>query len=182
MRNEAECPGLWHWLQVITIGRRPKRTLARLVALVVICLITFTFVLIPVRVTGISMEPTYHDHSVNFINRLAYVRREPQRGDVVGVRLSPNPGAGTKIMLLKRVVGLPGEAVSFVGGHVCIDGDVQTEPYLKHVSDWEAPPTSLGPGQYYVVGDNRSMRPEEHEHGKAERAQIVGRVLFTKGP
>ena len=109
------------------------------------------------------------------------VRREPQRGDVVGLRMITNANAGRHEMLLKRVVGLPGESVSFTGGHVCVDGAVQDEAYLKSFSDWEVPPVTLGPDEYYLVGDNRSMRPDEHAHGIAKRAQIIGRVLLTKG-
>jgi signal peptidase I len=53
-------------LRVAVIGRRPKRTLARLAVLVGASAVVFKFALLPIRVTGISMEPTYHDHAVNF--------------------------------------------------------------------------------------------------------------------
>ena len=81
-------------------------------------------------------------------------------------------------MLLKRVVGLPGESVSFVRGHVCINGEEQEEPYLKFPTDWQMPARTLGPDEFYVVGDNRSMPREEHTQGAAKRRQIVGRVLW----
>jgi len=162
----------------MAIGRRPKRTLLRLAVLVVASIVTFKYVLLPIRVTGISMEPTFHDGAVNFINRLAYVRGQPQRGDVVGIRFSTNASDTFHFVLLKRVVGLPGETISFVGGHVCVNGEPQDEPYLKLPSNWNVPEKTLGPDDYYFVGDNRSMPPDWHEHGIAERARIVGRVLL----
>ena len=121
------------------------------------------------------MLPTYQERGIKFVNRLAYLRSEPQRGDVVGVQL-----AGPSIMYMKRIVGLPGETVAFHNGRVVINGVMLDEPYLKLPSDWEAPPETLTPDEYYVVGDNRSMPKELHEEGRAERWRIVGKVLLCK--
>ena len=48
------------WLRVLAIGRHPKATLTRIIVLVVTCFITFKFCLLPIRIDGISMLPTYH--------------------------------------------------------------------------------------------------------------------------
>src|SRR5277367_6731550 len=111
-------------LCIAAIGRHPKATLARIIVLVVTCVVVFKFVLLPIRVEGISMLPAYKDRSIQFINRLAYVGREARRGDVVGIRL-----AGTNVfyrtpgvMYMKRIVGMPGETVAFARGHLLIDG------------------------------------------------------------
>ncbi len=178
MPGEPPSSGFWYWLRVAAVGRRPKRTLLRLAVLVVGAVVVFKFALLPIRVVGFSMEPAFHNHAINFINRLAYVRGQPQRGDVVGIRLSTNLQATVHVMLLKRLVGLPGETISFAGGHLCINGDPQDEPYLKLPSDWNEPGKALGSNEYYFVGDNRSMPSAQHEHGVAYRSQIVGRVLF----
>jgi len=180
MPAESPTSGFWFWLHVITIGRRPKRTLVRLAVLVVAAVVLFKFVLVPIRVVGFSMEPTFHNRAVNFINRLAYVRAQPRRGDVVGLRMDPeNTNAPLQIMLLKRLVGLPGETISFSGGHLLVNGELQEEPYLKWVTNsWNEPGRFLASNEFYFVGDNRSMPPEQHEHGVACRWQIVGRVLF----
>ena len=162
-----------HWLRVLAIGRRPKATLVRIAVLVVVCFFTFKFVLLPIRIEGISMEPTYLDHQVNCVNCLAYLRHEPRRGDVVSVRL-----AGTSVMYMKRIIGLPGETVAFHGGQVFINGRLLDEPYLKKPCDWEHEPIQCGPDQYYVVGDNRSMPFEFHTQGRAERDHIVGKLFL----
>jgi signal peptidase I len=166
------------WLLAACIGRNPRTTLIRAAVLAVVCWVTFDHVLLPIRVTGISMMPTYRDHSVNLINRLAYMRHEPQRGDVVGIRLTPNDGSAPSVMYLKRIVGLPGETISFGGGHVMVDGKPLDEPYEKGPCDWNTAPVSLGPTQYFVVGDNRAMSQDEHVFGKVERSRIVGRVFL----
>ena len=162
-----------NWMRTIVIGRKPERTLVRVVILVITCFFIARFVLLPIRVQGGSMVPTYKDNGVNFVNRLAYVFSEPKRGDVVAIRL-----AGPSIMYLKRIVGLPGETVGFHEGHVVINGQVLDEPYLRFQSDWEDPPRRLGPDEYYCVGDNRSMPQDDHTEGKAKRERIMGKILL----
>lgn len=116
------------------------------------------------------MFPTYSDWGVNFVNRLAYRHTLPQRGDVVGIRM-----AGPSIMLMKRIVGMPGETIAFEHGRLIINGEEIPEPYLKHHSP--APfmnPVTLGPQEYYVIGDNRM----NSEAGRIDRGRIVGKILL----
>ena len=98
MPNETVQPVRQSWVRTVIIGRNPRLTFIRIVVLVATCLVLFKFVLLPIRVDGPSMLPTYQESSVNFVNRLAYLKREPQRGDVVAVRYS-----GRSIMLMKQI-------------------------------------------------------------------------------
>ena len=145
----------------------------RIVILVVVCFVVAKFILLPIRISGPSMLPTYSEHGVNFVNRLAYLFHEPRRGDVVAIRL-----AGPSVMFMKRIIGLPGETVTFHNGHVFINGKLLDEPYVKFPCNWEHEPRTLGPFDYYFVGDNRSMPQVDHTEGKASRDRIVGRVLL----
>ena len=81
-------------------------------------------------------------------------------------------------MLLKRIIGLPGETVAFINGHVLINGEVLDEPYEKLPCNWNLPAKQLGPDEYFVVGDNRSMLWEEHTFGRALRSQIIGKAIL----
>jgi len=166
------------WVRVVLIGRNWKLTLVRLIVLVAACFVMFRFILLPVRVEGISMQPTYKNGSVNFVNRLAYLQHGPHRGDVVGIRLSDPSIMWPSLMYLKRVIGLPGESVAFVHGAVYINGHVLSEPYEKTDYDWDLPPVKLGPTEYFVVGDNRTMPPQFHEKGRVERDHIVGKAVL----
>ena len=161
------------WLRIIAVGRNPRTTLIRILVLVAVCFVVFKFVLLPLRVSGISMEPTYHDRSINFLNRLAYLTHEPQRGDVVSIRY-----AGPHVMLMKRIVGLPGETIEFQNGKILINGEPLAEPYEKNPCDWTLPPEKIGPDEFYVVGDNREMAPADHVHGRVPRERILGKVLL----
>lgn len=173
MGSIAEGALLPDWLRIVLIGRNPERTLVRIVILVVGCLAVFKFVLLPIRVEGVSMLPNYKENAVNFVNRLPYWFHEPQRGDVVAIRL-----AGKHVMYLKRIIALPGETIAFRQGQVWINGHPLDEPYLKLPCNWEHDPEQIGSREYFVVGDNRSMDWEEHTKGKAERKRIIGKVLL----
>lgn len=166
------------WAHVVFFGRDWRFTLVRLAILVAACFLVFRFILLPVRVEGISMLPTCQNGSVNFVNRLAYVWHPPRRGDVVGIRLADFDIKRSSIMYLKRIIGLPGETVAFVNGKVLINGRPLDEPYEKKTCDWNVPPVKLAPDQYFVVGDNRSMPPQYHEYGGAWRDQIIGKLLL----
>ena len=51
------------WLSIVVMGRNPKVTLIRVAALIVTFIIVVKFILLPIRVEGISMLPTYKDRS-----------------------------------------------------------------------------------------------------------------------
>ena len=180
MEEDAKSFRLPGWLRAALIGRNPKRTVVRIVVLVVTCFVVFSFVLLPIRVKGPSMLPTYQDGGVNFVNRLAYLRSGPKRGDVVAIRLSNSSTLYPSVMFMKRIIGLPGETVQFHEGHVLINGKNLEEPYLKRPCDWEGPPKPVAFGHYYVVGDNRSMPEDSHEEGRTTRDRIVGKIFLCK--
>jgi signal peptidase I len=161
------------WVRRIVIGRNPRFTLLRVAIWVIGLFLISRYVLLPVRVDGVSMLPTYRERGVNLVSRLAYLFHPPRRGDVVGIKL-----AGAHVMLMKRIIALPGETLEFREGRAVINGEVLPEPYLKLPCNWETPPLKIEPGEYYVVGDNRSMDFHLHTQGRAWRNQIIGKVLL----
>lgn len=135
--------------------------------------ITFGWLLTPTRVSGISMEPTYRDAGLNLVNRLIYGVRAPRRGDIVAIRL-----AGPHVLYIKRIVGLPTERVAIVDGVVHINGVPLAEPYVSSRQPWNYEEVTVGPGEYFVIGDNRGMQMRNHEFGRVDRRRIIGTLLF----
>ena|ERR1043165_3526616 len=162
-----------NWASRIIIGRNPRMTLVRVLVWVAALFLVSRFVLVPVRIEGISMLPTYKENGIKFVNCLAYIRHPPQRGDIVAIKM-----AGRSIMLCKRIVALPGETIAFHEGHLKINGEVMQEPYVKGPCNWELLPEQVGSDEYYFVGDNRSMDYEQHTQGRAERQRILGKVVL----
>ena len=160
-------------LQRILVGRNPKRTLFRALILAACAAFLFGYVLVPVRISGVSMEPTYHDGGLNLINRPLYLLREPRRGDVVAVGTT-----GWHIMYCKRIIALPGETLAIRRGTVFINGQPLDEPYVKARDPWEVAPVQLSGDEVFVIGDNRGMDQELHVFGKVERRKLLGPMLW----
>lgn len=145
----------------------------RILSLGAVSVVTFGWILLPVRTEGVSMMPTYRSGSLNLVNRLAFAMRSPERGDIVAIRL-----AGPHAVYIKRIIGLPGERIAIIDGNVRVNGEPLDEPYVRNRSAWTLPEVQLGSDEYFLVGDNRGMREEEHDFGRANRSRILGKVLF----
>ena len=59
-----------------------------------------------------------------------------------------------------------------------VNGQTLEEPYVKLPCDWDSPPVKVGEGEYFVVGDNRSMAKSGHTMGRAPFGRIVGKALL----
>ena len=155
-------------------GRAPRATLIRVGILVAVSVVVFGWILMPVRTQGISMLPLYETDGLRFFNRLTYAWREPRRGDIVAIQV----GAG-EVVYVKRIVGLPGERVRIEAGNVVVNGQPVDEPYVRYrTHGWDLEEIALGPDEFFVVGDNRSMRIEQHTLGLVHRRRIVGTMAW----
>jgi signal peptidase I len=154
-------------LRRLCFGSNPNRTLSRMLVWTAATLVLFHYMLVPIKVTGASMTPTYRDGSVNFINRLSYTKHPPRRGDVVVLQDGMD-------LILKRVIAVPGERVSLERGVFYINGRPLQDQFSKWRVHWEVDPVTLGANEYFVIGDNRTCSM----FGKFERNAILGKVVF----
>jgi signal peptidase I len=149
------------------------RFLIRICLVAILACLFFGYVLIPIRIQGTSMEPTYRNGGSNFCWKLHYLFSELKRHDVVAVRF-----AGNKVMLLKRVVALEGEQIEFKDGRLFVDEKELSEPYVVYPCNWNLPPRRVEKGCVYVVGDNRSMPLEQHYFGQTTIKRVIGVPLW----
>jgi signal peptidase I len=159
-------------LREILIGKSASRSLIRGLCVAVLLLVGSRVLLVPVRAHGISMLPTYEEGQFVFVNRLAYRFSPLKRGDVVAITL--NDGGA---VLVKRIIALPGETVRIDAGQVFIDGAPLDEPYLRYFIAWDMEDGTVGADEVFVIGDNRSMRLENHDFGFAHQNRILGRAI-----
>jgi len=157
----------------LVFGSNPRRTAVRVLVLAAVSFITFKWVLMPIRAEGISMLPTYRSGSLNLVNRLSFTYGKPERGDVIGIRL-----AGPHVLYVKRIVALPGERFSMIKGQAYINGVPFIETYVRERRQWDIPEVTLTAREYFVIGDNRSMRASDHDFGRVDISRIVGKVVF----
>jgi signal peptidase I len=152
-----------------------------------------------------SMEPQLTAGDRVVVSRLAYDLHDPRRGDIVVFDDPTQVDAGdepfiviragrdaleavglvrpTEKELIKRVVGLPGEEVSAVGGVVHIDGRPLQEPYLPEgtvTSDFAA--IQVAEGHVFVMGDNRTNSKDSRVFRGVPVDSVVGRAIVTVWP
>jgi signal peptidase I len=162
-------PG-YPWYVRIIVGRNPLYTLFRAMVWAVLILVLFKVVFVGIRVRGQSMEPNFHESQIHVINRLAYRRHPPRRGDVVAFRADE-----FNALILKRVIGMPGETVSIHGGgDIFINGKLLEEPYPTKGHTNYRGSTTLEPNQYFLFGDNREISERYFKYDY----QLLGKLVF----
>jgi signal peptidase I len=145
---------------------------------VLIALLIHVFLAQATRVYGQSMQPNLHTNERLVIEKLSYRFHGPRHGDVVVLH---DPSGGSEL-LIKRVIGLPGERVTVADGRVFIDGVVLEEPYLNQETQGNGRSWLVPPLQVFVMGDNRQASRDSRSFGTVGRDQIIGRALFRYWP
>ncbi len=161
-----------------TLGHWLREVLETIIPAVIIALVINLFLAQATQVYGQSMEPNLHHSQRLVVEKISYRFHGPRRGDVVVLK-SPQNGSE---LLIKRVIGLPGETVTIHDGLVYIDGVPLAEPYLTQGTAGYVEPTVVPPLHVYVLGDNRSFSNDSRSFGPVPLENIVGRAWFSYWP
>lgn len=140
-------------------------------------------------VTSGSMEPTLYKGDYALFDHRVALRGNWQRGDIILFKAPESweggpEGMGQDQTLVKRVIGLPGEIVQVLNGVVYINYlKMPSESYIRNVPDHLSTlAITLGPDQYFVMGDNRNNSDDSRANGPISEADITGRVLYKLWP
>lgn len=178
-----------------------------LVALAVLLAVVFkTFLVAAFYIPSGSMESTLNISDRVLVEKVSYRFGDVQRGDVV-VFVHDEPGArpagpsnpvtgflsslGQAIGVvppsdrdfIKRVVGLPGDTINCRNGGLYRNGEPVPEPYLNPGTETQScTRTTVGPGELYVMGDNRSNSQDSRVFGPIKRSDVVGRAFVRIWP
>ncbi|PCI39405.1 MAG: signal peptidase I [Thiotrichales bacterium] len=182
-----------------------------------VVLLLRTFVVEPFVVPSGSMLPTIKKGDFIFVNKFAYALSmpvwwktklwrisKPKRGDIVVLHYPVN----TKVYFIKRVIGIPGDKISYVQKHLYING----RPIQQHVLHYVQVPSNISSiqenlfgvqhsiwidtvkhdvdfhnlvvpkDQYFVMGDNRDNSEDSRYWGFVPKDYISGKafiVLFS---
>ena len=167
-----------------------------------------TFVAQAFSIPSASMFPQLAVGDRVVVSKLAYKLHDPNRGDIVVFDCPPgagcpraggagsSPGRWLGVVLegvglrqpsaeeyIKRVVALPGETVEGRNGEIYVDGQRLVEPYLDATavtSDFG--PMTVGPGELWVMGDNRGNSSDSRVFGSIEIDTVVGRATLRVWP
>jgi len=149
------------------------------------------YVVAPYYIPSASMEPTLHgcpgcnnDHVL--VDKLSYKAHGIRRGDVV-VFHRPKDWKVSENVLIKRVIGLPGDTLTARNGVVYIDGLALEEPYLNHACqsgtiNFPQKPVVVPDGQTFVMGDNRCDSTDSRIFGPVPDSTVIGRAFMIIWP
>jgi signal peptidase I len=171
--------------------------LVTILGAIAIVLAIKAWVVNPYRIPSSSMEPTLHcarpdsGCEARFSDRVlacrfCYRLWSPTRGDIVVFHTPPlaDQRCGAGGTFVKRLIGLPGETWEERGGYVYIDGKRLNEPYVQpnRRDARTIAPIKIKPGNYFMMGDNRSSSCDSRAWGTVPKKSLIGKVFATYWP
>jgi signal peptidase I len=136
-------------------------------------------------ISGPSMEPTLHDKDQIIVEKISK-HFAINRGDIITI--DETDADHPENLLIKRIIGLPGEKIELKDGKVFVNDQLLQEDYLSQGVETQADPVrneqvvTLGENEYYVLGDNRPVSKDSRRIGPVHRDQIIGKLLIRFYP
>ncbi len=154
------------------------------IAIAVLIAYLITLVVRPTIVVETSMLPNFKQNDYLFIYKLAYSPDKgklPEKGDVIVFESDLKTEKGKNKLLIKRVIGLPGDVIDIENGEVRINGELDNQSYTNDgytpgdVEDYTVPEGTL-----FCLGDNRvvSRDSRDSDVGPVDMDRLVGKVVF----
>jgi signal peptidase I len=139
-----------------------------------------TFLYQPVRVEGTSMLPRLVDQDRLFINKFVYHFEAIEPGDVVVFRYPRD----IQKSYIKRIIAIPGDRLRIDRGRVYVNDQLLSEPYIpqEYRDTRSLDPVVIAQGEYFVMGDHRSISSDSREFGPVKRDLIYGKAAFVYWP
>lgn len=192
-------------------GLRVVREIVETILLAVILYVGVRAVVMPYEVDGASMEPNLTNHERVLVNRVAYwdfdlngalnwipgVDREGEwvftpfggigRGDVIVLE----PPLQHDKPYIKRIIGLPGDRITFQDGYILVNGERLDEDYIdgpvtdctnRSTHDTNTCDVTVPEGAVYVLGDNRDNSQDSRSFGVVPEENIDGKAFFSNWP
>ncbi|MCB6992096.1 signal peptidase I [bacterium 210820-DFI.6.37] len=154
-----------------------------IVALVIV--IAITMVIKPTIVKESSMQPTLYENNYLLVNKQAYRFGDEKRGDIIVFKSDLENENGDKKLLIKRIIGLPGDTITIQNGTVTLNGVQLQEDYtLEGETPGELIDFTVPEGKLFVMGDNRrvSVDSRSEEVGCVDESQVMGKAFVRLYP
>lgn len=150
------------------------------VIIIIVVILTRSFIITPVIVSGKSMLPNFNDGELLLVRKIDYNEKTIKRFDVVVIKKD-------KEEIIKRIIGIPGEHISYKNNKLYINDELISEDYshlnTKDFNLEEICSCSIIPkGKYLVLGDNRPISKDSRSIGLIDEKDIVGKSVFRLWP
>ena len=156
-----------------------KESVPYIIIIVVVVLIR-TFIATPVIVSGDSMKPNLYDGEMLIVRKIGYNSSSIERFDIVVVKEGEDE-------IIKRVIGLPGEHISYKSNMLFVNGKLVEQDYKFYDTvDFNLEEictcSSIPEGKYLVLGDNRPVSKDSRTIGLIDEKDIFGEAIFRIWP
>lgn len=124
-------------------------------------------------VIGESMYPTLKEKQILIGSSIYKITDNINYGDVVTVKYD-------KECIIKRVVGLPGDAIKIEDNILYRNGEEIKEDYANFIYPSvkiDVEEMVLGNDEYFVLGDNRSVSRDSRVIGPIHKDDIISKIL-----
>ena len=153
-------------------------------AIIAVLFLTF---FMPTIVREHSMENTLKQNDYVFVSRRLYTwfKKDIKRGDIIVFRSDLTTAAGSEKLLVKRIIGLPGDTVSIADGKVYVNGEPADDSYTKEgYTGGSMSEVTVPQGHVFVLGDNRQNSTDSRSPivGFIDINDIKGKVVFRLLP
>lgn len=160
--------------------------------ILIVVVIIRTFIITPITVVGSSMDPTLHNGELLLLSKISYKLHDINRFDVVVIKEDD--------WIIKRIIGLPNENVSYQNGNLYINDKIVEDKYSDGVTedftlndicnaglsnknnDFTCPFDKIPEGYYLVLGDNRSISKDSRSVGLIKADEIKGKAIVRFWP
>ncbi len=146
------------------------------VLIIVLVLLFKHYIISPIRVDGDSMNPTLKNGDIMLLNEIGYKRGGVDRFDIVVIDTEDD-------VIIKRVIGLPGDRIKYVDNKLYVNDKEVEEPFEHDVTHnfelIELGTDNVPINEYFVLGDNRNNSKDSRIIGFIKDYQIRGKVIKT---
>jgi signal peptidase I len=164
------------------------KAIVRDILLALLLAFVISMLIRPTIVKEISMLPTLQENNYLMIYKQAYRFGEVQRDDIIVFHSKLVDEKGKEKLLIKRIIGIPGDVLTITGGKVYRQGSLIQEPYImggvKGQTSGELYNYQVPDGFVFVMGDNRevSLDSRSEEVGPVRISDIIGKAFFRLYP
>lgn len=160
--------------------RKNIKELYPYVIIIIVVVLIRSFIITPVIVSGNSMLPNFNDGELLLVKKIGYNEKAIKRFDVIVIKKD-------KEEIIKRVIGLPGEHVSYKNNKLYINDKLVSEDYTHlNTKDFNLEEictcSTIPEGKYLVLGDNRPISKDSRSIGLIDEKNIVGKSVFRLWP
>lgn len=146
------------------------------IIIVIIVVLIRTFIVTPVQVDGESMYPTLLDNELLLLKKYDH---SYDRFDIVVFKYNNSK-------LVKRIIGLPGEKISYKNNVLYINNqeidNINLDSYTYDFDLSELGFDTIPEGYYFVLGDNRTNSLDSRAIGLVPEENILGVTNFSIFP